>query len=391
MHRKLLFAFLAIVAIGLIFAGPGCDELVTESTTTIVYDYPEAEFNANKREGCAPCTVRFTEESNGPVEQWQWTIRFADSIVDSSRDTNPTFIFEEPGFYSVSLLVTDTLDRTDSETKTRYVLVANPVPAFQIGGGGGVPVCAGTKIEFINESYGGITDYKWMFYTADSSFIDSTYRSNPDYTFSQPGLYSVSLTVSSDCGDSTVVLPDAIDVRSCALVDWTVNGGTTQDTVCGLEDITIDFTISGGTVDSILWIGTGNDTARGSISPVTFPGFETGGLKSIWNRVYTEGLVTSDTLSQILFVESLAEAALLATQTDSSVSTVTFTATNSTNANTYFWDFGDGNNGSGIISTHAYDTAGTYDVFLVVDNACNVPDTAFETIEVFDSTSTFTK
>lgn len=386
MHRKVLLAASALCALILLFTGPGCDELITENNTTVVFDYPEAEFSANKREGCAPCTVRFTDESHGPVEAWNWVIRFADTIVDSSRDTNPQFIFVEPGFYSVSLLVRDSLDRTDSESKTRYVLVSNPVAAFRTGGS--LTVCAGTRVEFINESYGGITDYKWMFYTADSSYIDSSFRSNPDYVFTQPGVYSVSLTVSGACGDSTIVQQDLLDVRSCALVDFTVNGGLTQDTICGLETVTVDFTITQGTVDSIYWFFSPTDSVRDETSPVLYSGYTTAGARNIWNKVYTEGLFLSDTLKSIVYVKPLAQAVInTISQLDSNITNVFFTASTQTNATSYFWDFGDGGTSAIFNPTHAYDTAGEYAVFLVVDNDCNVPDTAFDTITVTDSTT----
>lgn len=390
MHRKLLLAASALLGLTFLMSGPGCDELVTESNTTVVFNYPEAEFSANKREGCAPCTVTFSDESNGPVEEWSWIIRYAemaDLIVDSSRDTNPRFVFIEPGFYSVSLLVRDSLGRSDSESKTRYILVSNPIASFRTGGE--QLVCVGTRIEFINESHGGITDYKWMFYTADSSYIDSSYRSNPDYVFTQPGVYSVSLTVSGACGESTLVVQDMLDVRSCALVDFTVNGGLTQDTVCQLEPITVDFTIGQGAVDSIWWYFSTQDSTRGEISPVVFNGYGTAstGVRNVWNKVYTEGLLLSDTLKSIVVISPVASAVINSTiQADSNVTSVLFAASQQTNATSYQWDFGDGQTATGANASHTYDAAGDYTIQLVVDNDCNRPDTAAETITVTDST-----
>ncbi|MCB2231333.1 PKD domain-containing protein [bacterium] len=385
MHRKLLLAASALFVIALIITGPGCDELITESNTTVVFDYPEAEFSANKREGCAPCTVTLSDESNGPVDSWSWVIRYSDSIVDSSRDTNPQFVFIEPGFYSVSLLVGDSLDRTDSESKTRYILVSNPIADFTTGGD--LLVCVGTRIEFINLSTGGITDYKWMFYTADSSIIDSSYRSNPDYTFTQPGVYSVSLTVSGACGDSTIVREDLLDVRDCAAVSWTVNGGLEQDTVCELEPVTVDFTVTGD-IDSIYWFFEVDDSVREDISPVIYSSYTGSGSKRIYNKVYTEGLVVGDTLNNAVYVKPLAVATFSTGQIDSNVTSVTFTANQAvSNATSYFWDFGDGATSISAVANHAYDTAGDYEVFLAVDNDCNNPDTLYDTITVTDSTS----
>ncbi|MGC8875329.1 MAG: PKD domain-containing protein, partial [Chloroflexia bacterium] len=61
---------------------------------------------------------------------------------------------------------------------------------------------------------------------------------------------------------------------------------------------------------------------------------------------------------------------------------VTFTATAAgTEPLTYEWAFGDGTFGSGQAVTHAYATAGSYDVVLTVTNACGI-STAAHTIVV---------
>lgn len=46
----------------------------------------------------------------------------------------------------------------------------------------------------------------------------------------------------------------------------------------------------------------------------------------------------------------------------------------------YFWDFGDGNTGTGPNPTHLYDAPGTYDVTLIVDAYCAFPDTLTQPI-----------
>ena len=61
--------------------------------------------------------------------------------------------------------------------------------------------------------------------------------------------------------------------------------------------------------------------------------------------------------------------------------TVNFDASGSTGANTYTWDFGDGNQGTGMNPTHAYTSNGTYTVTLVVDGACGT-DTLTQTVTI---------
>lgn len=58
--------------------------------------------------------------------------------------------------------------------------------------------------------------------------------------------------------------------------------------------------------------------------------------------------------------------------------TVNFDASLSSGAsNTYAWDFGDGNTGTGVMTSHTYATGGSYNVELTVTNNCGVSDTTY--------------
>lgn len=54
---------------------------------------------------------------------------------------------------------------------------------------------------------------------------------------------------------------------------------------------------------------------------------------------------------------------------------VNFDGSGSTAGTTYDWDFGDGNNGSGVNTSHTYATGGTQTVTLTVSNGCGTDDT----------------
>ena len=60
---------------------------------------------------------------------------------------------------------------------------------------------------------------------------------------------------------------------------------------------------------------------------------------------------------------------------------VDFDATTTTNGLTYNWDYGDGNNGTGVTPTHTYNANGPYIVTLSVTGPC-VDDTHIDTIQV---------
>jgi uncharacterized repeat protein (TIGR01451 family) len=70
--------------------------------------------------------------------------------------------------------------------------------------------------------------------------------------------------------------------------------------------------------------------------------------------------------------------------------TIAFTGTaTGTGPLTYDWDFADGNFGSGITTTHTYNTAGSYDVLLTVTGQCGAQATITHTVTITPWIGTF--
>jgi predicted outer membrane repeat protein len=91
--------------------------------------YLTAEFQADLTSGIVPFTVNFTDNSflvTGVVDEWYWN--FGDG--ESSTVQNPTHIYNDLGYHTVTLTVTGDNDSTDTEIKTDYIAVsANEQPA----------------------------------------------------------------------------------------------------------------------------------------------------------------------------------------------------------------------------------------------------------------------
>jgi len=75
------------------------------------------------QEGTAPLTISFTDASDGDVSTWMW--EFGDGAT--SRQTNPTHQYREPGYYSVTLTVSGP-GGTDTLTRLGYIFVSEPEP-----------------------------------------------------------------------------------------------------------------------------------------------------------------------------------------------------------------------------------------------------------------------
>ena len=99
----------------------------------------KADFEASPAYGIAPLTVNFTDKSTGNPTSWEWDFN-NDGIVDST-DQNPSCTYNNTGWYTVKLTVSDGTD-TDTCVKEMYVLVADNI--WYVNGDGGDDTNGGT-------------------------------------------------------------------------------------------------------------------------------------------------------------------------------------------------------------------------------------------------------
>ncbi len=170
---------------------------------------PDAQFTANVTAGSAPLSVWFIDMSSGEIEAWEWDFD-NDGVVDSTGQS-ALYIYEDPGTYTVKLTVNES-GRKDSEVKESFIRVSPPACTADFIAE--PTVCHGTtQVQFTDLSTGDVTGWAWDF-NSDGD-IDSTAQ-DPAYTYSQNGLYTVTLTVTTaNCSD-TVTRQDYIDVSGCS-------------------------------------------------------------------------------------------------------------------------------------------------------------------------------
>ena len=117
-----------------------------------------AGFSASPLNGTAPLVVQFTDRStaeNTTITIWQWDFN-GDGVIDST-ERNPSWTYNEPGVYNVSLTVSDGRI-SDTETKAGYITVV-PKIVISIGNvtGGFLKLSA----EIINEGTTNVSSIPW--------------------------------------------------------------------------------------------------------------------------------------------------------------------------------------------------------------------------------------
>jgi|GEM_PF-1693738 len=309
-----------------------------------------ADFSGTPTSGETPLLVNFTDLSTGSVDSWTWG--FGDG--NTSIVQNPSNTYAGIGTYSVSLTVTNT-NGSDTETKTDYITVTAPVitPEFTANvTSGDAPLI----VTFSDQSIGSNISWLWDFGDGNTSTNQS-----PVHTYSNPGTYTVSLTITDPYSSQTEVKTDYITALTPAITpefEGTPTSGNIPFDVA-FTDLSIGSNISW------LW-----DFGDGTTSIDQNPTHTYSDTNS-----YTVSLTISDAYSSETETKTdyiIANPPILYSDfVGNPVSgdyplEVTFTDISVGNADTWLWDFGDGDTSTDQNPVHTYMDEGVYTVSLTI-------------------------
>lgn len=160
-------------------------------TVTINPIPPVLEFTYNPASGCSPLTVTFTNLSQfADPTSYFWEFG---TNQGTSRSVNPTYTYNEPGLYSVSLSATNVLGDTVKITKSNIIeVLPRPMAQFAIK-----PVLVyipGGKVYTDNQSFAAFS-YVWDFGDGQTST-----EFEPVHTYTTEGNYDITLIATSSAG-----------------------------------------------------------------------------------------------------------------------------------------------------------------------------------------------
>ncbi len=197
----------------------GCGDFEIEQIVTITAP-PTANFSASPLVGCTPFEVNFLDNSSENVTAYAWSFPGGDPATSS--DPDPTVIYNAPGTYDVTLIVSNAAG-SDTLMFVEYIEAkTTPTAGFTQTGEG--------LVAFTNTSLYGTT-YSWDF----GDGMMST-EENPVHQYQAEGDFTVVLTVTNECGTDTytevvtVILPLA--------------AGFSASTTNGCAPVAITFTNS---------------------------------------------------------------------------------------------------------------------------------------------------
>jgi len=198
---------------------------LTKTNLVEVTSVPVASFTADKTSGTIPLTVKFKDTSTGSPTSWSW--KFGDS--GNSTEQNPTYVFQNPGSYSVQLTVSNAAGNTSTETKHGYIVVGDVIQANFEFTTSNPENTAPLTVAFTDRSSGRPSSYRWKF---GDGYMSSD--KNPIHTYTRPGTYEVTLTVTGPTGSSST--SETIIVKSLLRADFMATPTT------GSVPLTVTFT-----------------------------------------------------------------------------------------------------------------------------------------------------
>jgi len=320
-----------------------------------------AQTSANICQGDA---VTFLNTSAGGTT-YLWD--FGDGNFSSLQ--NPTNVYADTGYFTVTLLVTDINGCDSTVIKINFVHVqAYPLAAFTSDTL--IASCYPLLVLFTDTSLGDyISGWQWDF--GDQQAGSSL--QNPAHNYVYPGWYDVTLIVTTTYGCSdTIVKPQYIQV----------NGPYAElnlfpDTICKGDSVT--FNMVGDTnVYYFEWdFGDGN---TGSGNPVTHVYYKVGVIYPVLLYSDSNLVCNKFALDSIYVYEVIADFTRSDTA-DCAPFTVVF-SDSSNFATNWFWDFGDGGNSTTESPNYTFTIPGTYTVSLIVTNDIGCSDTITKSIVV---------
>ncbi len=292
-------------------------------------------------------TVDFINESEFAIN-FEWD--FGDG--ETSTGLNPSHTYDDEGTYTVTLTATN-FEGTDTVSITSDVVVECPASAAF----GSFSECL--TATFFNQSENG-ESYLWDFGDGNTSEDE-----DPVYTYGDAGTYEVSLTVFGITGDEATY-SEEVDVECVVEAAFESNS----------ECVTVTFFNQSVNAESYNW-NFGDETTSTDEEPVHT--YENPGTYTV---TLTADGITGD--------EAIYEAEVVVTcpftaDFDVFADCENYTFVNeSGNIDSYSWDFGDGNTGTGATPTHTYTEEGPMTVILTVTSSFGETATSEETIDVSD-------
>lgn len=290
-------------------------------------------FKPNKRYGCLPLTVNFTDSSYADTTIASWAWNFGDGTTSNLQ--SPQHIFTQTGVtaWNVSLTVTDVLGCI-----SLYTLQIRPsVPDSNFTAQTAVNICKGDSVRFIANST--LVTYQWNFGDGGTSTLY-----NPTHVYNTAGIFNVTLTVTDSIGCvGTKVRTAYVNVQNYPLAGFFSSADTIFNKCYPLLVSYTDTSVV-NVFGSRRWdLGNGSAVVGNQTVGTVYQ------LPGTYNVTLIETTTNGcrDTVSKTLEIEGPVGNFDIAPNSICKGQTITFSIKDTVDVLAYSWDFGDGTTAPG--------------------------------------------
>lgn len=236
------------------------------------------------------------------------------------------------------------------------------------------PVCPGDPTSFIDLSNVGndsIANWYWDFGGNNTDTVQ-----NPSFVFDSNGVYNIQLVIETSIGCRDTI-EKTLDYNPLPVAAMYLDSACKNENLVFLDSSLVDS----GSIVFWEW-DFGDNTTSNDQNPVY--SYDSAGYFNVQLVVLTDSACADTALGQVRVYAS-PEAGFYADPVCFGLESI-FIDTSSTNdgvLNYWQWSFGDGDTLTGQQQQHLYDSAGIYDVQLIVNNSFFCADTILKQIEVF--------
>lgn len=333
---------------------PNCPATDTVSQSIEIVEPVTANASASDTLGCIPLGVQLSHQSTNATSIL-WNL----GNGQTSTAPNPTVNYPIQGEYWVSLIAQNPQSCNLSDTARILITTLDTIIFAQFAPQ--LPeVCAPLNVTF-NTPLPAALNYHWDFGdgTTAGDIIPAT------HLYEQPGTYTATMIASSPCAP-----PDTAQVTFLLPEPPMVEVGILAPPQSGCTPVAVFLQATGNAVTYSWNMGNGITANGTSVSQV----YDTPGSYHI-QLFGTDSSTCNITDSASVLLEVYPYAvAYFTTNTDTAEANYPIQFNNqSTNANSYLWNFGDGTTSTEISPQHTYAAAGQYDVCLqaITNHGCN--------------------
>ena len=215
--------------------GAGNNTATQTNYITVNAPATSSKFHNQRNQRNSTIKVQFNDTSSNSPTSWLWN--FGDG--GSSTLQNPTYTYNTPGTYNVTLTATNA-GGNNTVTQTGYITVNYPAPVagFTENTTSGLNPL---NVQFNDQSTGTVTSYYWTFGDGGNSTLQ-----NPTYTYNTPGTYTVTETVTGPGGNNTATQTNVITVFNSTPPN--VTGTPSSGTYSGTQSVTLSSDQPGSTI-----------------------------------------------------------------------------------------------------------------------------------------------